>query len=161
MGRVVLEKDQITLELVRHTFDYVQDQLVWRNPKAKWIKVGSVVGCRRNDGYYVTNVFGKSKLVHQLVWFYHYGYWPTLIDHIDRNPTNNSIQNLRISNKSLNAYNSGLQSNNTSGIKGITKVNKSWTACVKISKVWTRKSFKCLGKAIQFRKQQLERNFGQ
>lgn len=39
----------------------------------------------------------------------------TLIDHEDRDPTNNAITNLREATRAQNADNSGLRSNNTSG----------------------------------------------
>lgn len=43
-----------------------------------------------------------------------------LIDHIDRNPLNNRKNNLVPSNKSLNAHNAGLRSNNSSGVTGVS-----------------------------------------
>lgn len=41
-------------------------------------------------------------------------------DHIDNNPLNNTIDNLRISSKSQNQINHDIQSNNTSGFTGVT-----------------------------------------
>jgi hypothetical protein len=43
-----------------------------------------------------------------------------LIDHIDRNPLNNRKSNLRFANKSTNAMNTKLRSDNSSGIKGVS-----------------------------------------
>jgi hypothetical protein len=56
-----------------------------------------------------------------------------LIDHIDRDPSNNHIANLRAADKRLNAINTGLPSNNTSGIKGVSwhKAGCKWTAQIK------------------------------
>jgi len=65
-----------------------------------------------------------------------YGYVPKLIDHIDGNSENNKIENLRESNKSLNACNSKTPSHNTSGHKGVIwlKREKKWLAKVQINK---------------------------
>lgn len=57
-----------------------------------------------------------------------------LIDHINRNPLDNRKENLRESNKSLNAHNTGIRSNNTSGITGVCwyKNTKRWVARIGI-----------------------------
>jgi len=46
------------------------------------------------------------------------------VDHIDRNKQNNRLDNLRWATNSENTINSGLQSTNTSGVKGV-QFNKS------------------------------------
>lgn len=96
----------------------------------RW-KVDSVVGTKDKDGYIVTYM-GKYYKVHHLVWLYHHGYLPNMLDHINRNPSDNRIENLREVNKRCNSINSKLQRNNTSGIKGISW-NKSlckWEAYI-------------------------------
>ena len=49
----------------------------------------------------------------------HYNYIPNLVDHIDQNPCNNNINNLRDTNKKVNAINTGLSISNKSGVKGV------------------------------------------
>lgn len=58
-----------------------------------------------------------------------------IIDHIDRNKLDNRKCNLRIATASVNAINRGLQSNNTSGHKGV-RLNKhgSWVASITVNK---------------------------
>lgn len=53
-----------------------------------------------------------------------------LVDHRDRNKLNNRRSNLRIANKSLNAVNSKIHTNNTSGVTGVSfdKARNKWKA---------------------------------
>jgi hypothetical protein len=66
----------------------------------------------------------------------HHNNWPDgIIDHIDGDPLNNRISNLRISNTSLNAANKKTPSTNTSGLKGVSFVKSTgkWGAYIKIN----------------------------
>jgi hypothetical protein len=117
--------------LLKEWFDYHEDgYLTWKKCKARRIKSGTRAGYYRKDGYYVVNFLGKPHLGHRLIFAWHYGYLPELIDHEDRDNTNNKINNLKESNKSLNGLNRGEPINNTSGRKGVFWGNKwgKWTA---------------------------------
>ena len=61
---------------------------------------------------------------HRVVWFLLNGEIPDglLIDHIDRNPFNNKIENLRLVNVKLNQRNRKMQSNNNTGHTGVKYV---------------------------------------
>ena len=52
------------------------------------------------------------------------------MDHINRNKKDNRLANLRITNKSINAYNSKMRTDNTSGYKGVwyRKDTGKWVA---------------------------------
>ena len=66
----------------------------------------------------------------------HYGYLPKIIDHIDRNPANNKIENLRAASRSLNCLNSKINKTNKSGVKNVDflKSKKRWRVLMQIQK---------------------------
>lgn len=72
------------------------------------------------NGYGHVKIDGKMYLTHRLVWLLVHGTWPEHeIDHIDRDPMNNRIENLRPTTPSENCHNQGLRSNNSSGYPGV------------------------------------------
>lgn len=76
----------------------------------------------------------KLMMLHNYIWIIHNGDIPKgkFIDHIDRNPANCRLLNLRLCDKSTNAINSGLKANNKTGITGVcwdNRVNK-WRAYI-------------------------------
>jgi hypothetical protein len=116
---VIIEPTQ---KLLKETFDYHPDgYLTWLKPKTSWIKIGSRAGGDRGDGYHYVGYGGKNHLLHRLIFLYHYGYLPELIDHIDQDRTNNRIENLKDASRRENIYNtSKLWKHNTSGIRGVS-----------------------------------------
>jgi hypothetical protein len=69
------------------------------------------------------NVDGKriQPLAHRVVWILANGPIPPgyEIDHVDNNPLNNKLENLRLATKSQNAMNKKRPRNNTTGLKGV------------------------------------------
>ena len=128
MPSVWLVSDNL-LERVREVFDYKDGNLYWKKCNAAWIKPGSIVGSVRKDGYRTTQLDGKKYLVHRLIFLYHHGWCPEYIDHIDRNPRNNDISNLRPTTKRLNSYNRKAPSNSSSGVPGVSwdSQQSKWT----------------------------------
>jgi len=62
-------------------------------------------------------------LTHRLIFLHQHGHLPDLVDHIDRDRTNNAIHNLRASNATLNAINRGrFSTRSNTGHSGITYV---------------------------------------
>ena len=58
-----------------------------------------------------------------------------LIDHIDNNPLNNRIENLRLCNLSENARNANKRVDNSSGYKGVSwhKQSSKWVAQITVN----------------------------
>lgn len=76
-------------------------RLYWKEGNYK----GRAVGRPRGDGYYIFRYQKKTWLYHRVLFFMVHGYWPKQVDHIDGNPSNNTIDNLRESDARRNNQN--------------------------------------------------------
>jgi len=68
--------------------------IIWKKNYFKQL-VGTSVTCKSSLGYTVVSHKGAQYKVHRLIYAYHTGKWPRLIDHINGNPSDNRIENLR------------------------------------------------------------------
>ena len=99
-------------------------------------KAGDIATSRKIDGYLVVQFYNDSRkdryLAHRVAWLLYYGVDPgdMQIDHIDGNPANNRILNLRLVDHGGNMRNKCKQKNNTSGVMGVSwdKENGKWLA---------------------------------
>ena len=66
---------------------------------------GSVAGHKTTRGYINIKVDQRMYKAHRLIFLYHYGYMPEIVDHIDCDPSNNRLENLRACDKSQNGMN--------------------------------------------------------
>lgn len=77
---------------------------------------------------------GTLFLLHRLAWAYTHGYWPKGIDHIDGNPLNNCLKNLREAGQLINAKNQ-CKRKSRSGINGVfwRPERAKWIAYIKVN----------------------------
>ena len=98
-------------------FDYETNRFVWIKPNSKSVSKGDVAGCVNAKGYRVIRLDVTTYLEHRLVYYYHYGVDPVdyLIDHKDRDKTNNNPDNLRLADYSLNSSNRDVNTHKVTG----------------------------------------------
>lgn len=107
------------IEMFKKYFEYNEGYLYWRNRSGTRGRVGTVAGKLRKDGYFDVGLKGKYYLIHRIVFALHFGFLPKMIDHINRDRSDNRVENLREIEYSSNNWNSGISSSNTTGVKGI------------------------------------------
>lgn len=89
---------------------------------------------RHSKGYRHGALLGVSLFAHRVAWAITHGQWPSgVIDHINCDPEDNRLENLRDVTPSQNLCNRGKTIANTSGYKGVflDKRNGKWTAAIK------------------------------
>ena len=94
---------------------------------------GDVAGFVNGYGYLAVRLDGTLYLNHRLAWMYVNGSFPNgVIDHVNCDRKDNRISNLRVASISENGWNRGMQSTNTSGVKGVSWCKRSnrWRARV-------------------------------
>jgi len=123
-----------TQEQLKTMFDYIDGKLVWK-VKRKRVNVGDLAGVIHPNGYLRTGLNGRIHLNHRLIFMFHHGYLPEIVDHIDGNKLNNKIENLRGANKITNQQNQKIKKENTSGYKNVSfcKQTKNWVVQIKVN----------------------------
>lgn len=146
----------ITTESLRELFDYSDGNLIWRVNKGR-SKKGTIAGSVDNKGYMQLKLNQKVYRLHRLIWLWHGKQLPEQLDHIDRNPLNNKIENLREATASTNQWNTSKAENGVS----FHKVSNKWRARIKIrNKEIYLGVFSNKEEALQVRQEAARRRWG-
>ena len=86
-------------------FDYRDGQLFWINPTSNRVKAGDRAGYGKT--YMYVKYQGVEYAIHRLVHEMYKGSIPEgfVVDHIDGDPTNNRVENLRAVSRHINSHN--------------------------------------------------------
>jgi hypothetical protein len=127
---------------------YVDD-----NSSIRWARkanggkhIGDLVGMSNvSGGHRICLLTINRKLIpfveSNVIWFLRNNNWAeSEIDHIDGNPLNNSIDNMRLASRSENCCNTALRSDNKTGYKGIYPRYGKWSV-----QIWKDKKCHNLG----------------
>ena len=130
-----MKRLEVSQERVLELFKY-EDGKLFRKSTNK------LAGCyTKKHRYARISVDGQGHKVHRIIFLYHKGYMPELIDHINGDRYDNRIENLREANTYQNRQNSRIYSTSKSGVKNVywhKKMNK-W--CVSFTINYKRKIF--------------------
>lgn len=118
----------ITASSIRNALHYNPDTgaFTWLHrsdmrPQWNGKYAGKIAGCDKGNGYIKIAINNRAHHAHRLAWLYVHGSLPSNgIDHVDGNPSNNRIANLRPATQAENMRNIGKRSRNTSGFKGVS-----------------------------------------
>lgn len=118
---------KFTLAQLKHWLRYDPRTGIWtwRNPRTNGVKKGSRAG-GNSHGYIRIKIDHEQYAAHRLAWFYMTGEWPNKrIDHKNNDPGDNRWRNLRLTDHGPNLANGKLRSNNSLGLKGVTRAYKN------------------------------------
>ena len=132
---------ELTAEIARELLTYNPDtgKLFWKERSSKYFKNPThrksfnnqwagkealTAITRRKSGHPARldgRLFNKTYSAHRIAWLIYYGEWPkNQIDHINQDPTDNRIENLRDVTHAENNKNRTLQNNSTTGYSGVS-----------------------------------------
>jgi hypothetical protein len=139
---------------LREVLNYCPETGVFTWIKAKYgiVKVGDIAGHTKDvgmsAGYTCIVIDGKVYFAHRLAWLFVHGYFPEYpIDHINRNRSDNRLDNLREISITCNLRNRSTFKNSKSGITGViyNELRNKWEPSIRINK-----NLKYLGRHLDF-----------
>lgn len=87
---------KITQHKLKELFDYHDDgYLIWKIKAANNVKPSRIAGSLNDAGYRRITIDGHDFKAHRLIYLWHHGTLPKMLDHIDGIRQNNRINNLR------------------------------------------------------------------
>src|SRR5258708_31493380 len=114
-------KAQITAKRLRELLDYVPETglFYWRQQRGS-AAVGREAGVQAPRGYRLIRIDTRRYFAHRLAWLYVHGKHPAReIDHVNGNPADDRIANLRQCSRFEN--NRNVSARNATGFKGICR----------------------------------------
>ena len=126
-----MAKTDLTAQRLRELLHYDPNTGVftWLKRIAKRIHVNDIAG-QHSNGYLVITVDGAKRMAHRLAWLYSHGTWPkNHIDHINGNPLDNRLCNLRNATNAENMQNQRKAgAGSSTGFLGVHKRRNKWRA---------------------------------
>jgi len=126
---------KITQSLMIKHFTYSEGKLFWRERTStrNVARVGDEAGGPDKKGYRQIGFFKKRHRTHRLIFLFHHGWLPAEIDHIDRDTSNDRIENLRPASRLNNMHNTRYKVSGSSRHKGVyfDKVRQKYRARIR------------------------------
>lgn len=126
------KESDMTLEALGVLLEYDRASGRFFNKKRPCAVAGDPAGYVSESGYIIIAIGGRDFRAHRLVWFIEHGEFPAagmVVDHINRNPSDNRIENLRVVTQKINANNIAKpKRQNSSGYLGVRLYKGRFTA---------------------------------
>jgi hypothetical protein len=127
-----------SVERLHELFEYKDGELYWKVKPSKHSRTSKVfakAGHLKPNKYTTIGIDGKMYPLHRVVYKMFNGDFDGFIDHIDGNPSNNKIENLRVATPAQNQSNAKLRKDNTSGCKGVSfdKSKNKWKVRLQVN----------------------------
>ena len=128
-SKIFVKGKEINANELRSYFEYKNGELYWILKTNRKVVIGQLFKTTINNaGYRICSFKGKTYIHHRLIFLFFNDYLPSQVDHIDGNPLNNRIENLRPANSYQNQANRKANKSNKSGYKNVNwdERSKSW-----------------------------------
>lgn len=130
-----LQESELSAERLREILNYdpASGMFTWRvrmSPNSRH-RVGDVAGVDAGRGYIRVGIGRRLFAAHRLAWLHVHGKWPThQVDHINQDKSDNRLANLRVVDSFANCQNTGPNSRNKCGVKGVCRIGDKWRAMI-------------------------------
>ena len=109
----------------------------WTDSRSRHAKFGARAGGQSNHGYIRICLFRRKIMAHRLAWLFQTGSWPPsglMVDHINRNRSDNRWDNLRLCSPTGNSCNASKRRDNSSGESGVSfqKASGKWRSYIRM-----------------------------
>ena len=96
-----------------YDYDSVLGCLRWKVKRHGRVKIGNIAGSyTAPHGYRQIKINGNTLYTHRIIFMWHYGFLPEVVDHINGIKHDNRIENLQPSCSQANQYNQRRQNSN-------------------------------------------------
>ncbi|EPA6882664.1 HNH endonuclease signature motif containing protein [Pseudomonas aeruginosa] len=142
-------EEYLKKKFMHECFDYQDGKLIWKerpthhfidewrqkifNSRQAGCEAGTVV-----SGYRMVKFSWGKVGSHRIAFLMHHGFLPAEVDHINGDPLDNRIENLRAATHAENLRNIKTSTRNTSGQKGVSWHKKSgkWSVGIRLNGRW-------------------------
>jgi hypothetical protein len=127
---------KLTIDRLHQVLDYNQETgvFIWKHRDRCKDTIGQVATKSHMYEYLGISIDNVRYPAHRLAWFYVFGKWPKMIDHVNGCKTDNRIINLRSVVAKTNTQNiRKATKRNVTGLLGVYLFNGKYKSCIRVN----------------------------